>query len=744
MGCSHSRYTDDPDIQRYRKDLNEIGLYNDEIDQLDKLYLKLVYNANLFDGGMRTSTILEYLHVNYNNFVIKLLSIFNAGKSNTITNFKQFCFAVWNFGTLSEQSLGNADLDKEHMIIMINDLMDRNDASLSKILAIIERVPAHFTWNKESFFTFIDTYPFIFNKFKQIQIKFQTNIFNISIWNQFKQFRSNKKEPKIAKIFQKTQPEIFDGVQNLIKLKTYRTFSMNSNVSSSRMLSKRSLKSDRSYNRRVTFCEEISFKDAAVHSFINEEEAITTITPEQQQLEIDEQTTQQHHQQSQQYYHNPLKSIITRISDSNKDIHNNNHWNHVNNNHCNHVNHNMGSISFSSLNHSNKNTKANHTHMISKNKMDSNATTTTTTIPRPSISSTLAPITPALTTITSPLPSSSSSSFIYSPSSIFLRMNSSDMLIPSSLSSSSSDITPSSSSLLSQPQLRKSSPSLGIGFNGKSIDTDNDTEINIDKGIITDETAQRSPLRQLLKADFNRRIHSKDYSSYYSSIIRKRYNSTVIVIPAATGTTIESTDQIININTDHNEANTTNTTITAINTSNHICLESIKESENIDYNAYQTNDNSGYNSDVNYDENKICIDGSSKGSDGQDILQSLRNSLISFTTINNRKTSIPAYINSNFINTSTSTSNNTNHTSNEEVDNEVEVGVELDDEDCINEKDVNDDDGSCNSVTSNGNINEFKLIDQKEYRQMLKATLEVQRQEVRQDLHSANRILGKE
>ena len=88
--------------------LARIGLSNSHIKRIYDSY-KDICNKSETDKVVETigiSSILKYIGIESNLFIIKLFRMLMKSKFINFESFLDFCYAVWNLGTLAESALG--------------------------------------------------------------------------------------------------------------------------------------------------------------------------------------------------------------------------------------------------------------------------------------------------------------------------------------------------------------------------------------------------------------------------------------------------------------------------------------------------------------------------------------------------------------------------------------------------------------------------------------------------------------
>eukprot|EP01036_Dinobryon_divergens_P039081 gene39081-51428_t len=205
MGCSssHNPYKDEPDLLIWRNHLFEIGFRDNNVEFLHKLYLKLEGIENSHGSNLiHASTILDYIDVEPNKFASRILSMLQMKEGGIIENFKQFCFSIWNFGTMGDASLATCahsiyyskqinDIEISNMVLMVHEAMpkDLDIGTTSKIIKKIQDTP----------------------KAVVIQIKFRERIFGTSLWSKLINIRDTLGEEAVADLFLEVCPAVFDG-----------------------------------------------------------------------------------------------------------------------------------------------------------------------------------------------------------------------------------------------------------------------------------------------------------------------------------------------------------------------------------------------------------------------------------------------------------------------------------------------------------------------------------------------------
>eukprot|EP01041_Mallomonas_annulata_P013084 gene13084-27620_t len=212
MGCSssHNLYKNEAGLASWRNHLLDIGLRDKDVDYLYKLYQKLegIESCN-GNNLIHATTILDYIDVEPNRFVSRILSMLQRKEGGIIENFKQFCFSIWNFGTM-----GDASLEISNMVLMVHEAMpkDLDIGTTSKIIKKIQDTPkAVGTWNLDNFTKFVRSHTYLFHKIKVIQIKFRERIFGTSLWSKLINIRDTLGEEAVADLFLEVCPAVFDG-----------------------------------------------------------------------------------------------------------------------------------------------------------------------------------------------------------------------------------------------------------------------------------------------------------------------------------------------------------------------------------------------------------------------------------------------------------------------------------------------------------------------------------------------------
>eukprot|EP01041_Mallomonas_annulata_P012754 gene12754-26861_t len=232
MGCSssHNPYKDEPDLLIWRNHLFEIGFRDNNVEFLHKLYLKLEGIENSHGSNLiHASTILDYIDVEPNKFASRILSMLQMKEGGIIENFKQFCFSIWNFGTMGDISLATCahciyyskqmnEIEKSNMVLMVHEAIPKEaDIATPKIIKQIQDTPTNIgTWNLDNFTKFVRTHTYLFHKIKVIQIKFRERIFGTSLWSKLINIRDTLGEEAVADLFLEVCPVVFDGFSRSI------------------------------------------------------------------------------------------------------------------------------------------------------------------------------------------------------------------------------------------------------------------------------------------------------------------------------------------------------------------------------------------------------------------------------------------------------------------------------------------------------------------------------------------------
>eukprot|EP01041_Mallomonas_annulata_P015669 gene15669-33098_t len=107
---SHNPYKFEPDLFDWKEQLNDIGLFEKDIRRFHLLFLKLIDIDSMNEhkrSVVLLNSLLNHTDVECNKLLLKFLSMFKRNQKVTgvIDNFREFCFSIWNFGTMQEKAL---------------------------------------------------------------------------------------------------------------------------------------------------------------------------------------------------------------------------------------------------------------------------------------------------------------------------------------------------------------------------------------------------------------------------------------------------------------------------------------------------------------------------------------------------------------------------------------------------------------------------------------------------------------
>ena len=100
MGCAGSKITDEDN--EWPLQFNKIGLVNSDLKKFHEIYIKfMTKTSNGNQGHILIYNFLETFEAQNNNFLFKLLSLFNTTSLQTetskisIDSFRAFVFSIW-------------------------------------------------------------------------------------------------------------------------------------------------------------------------------------------------------------------------------------------------------------------------------------------------------------------------------------------------------------------------------------------------------------------------------------------------------------------------------------------------------------------------------------------------------------------------------------------------------------------------------------------------------------------------
>eukprot|EP01041_Mallomonas_annulata_P009937 gene9937-20662_t len=213
MGCinSHNPYKLEPKLHDWRPQLSAIGLDDPDITRFHKLYWKLKKQDLSLAKTVQLSILMSKIDTDPNNFLIRLLSIFKPSQqiTGTIDDFREFCFALWNFGTLDEISTGalRRMIDTENLTKLVKESFGHFYTTNSIALKLLDLIVDKYL-NQDAFIKFCRTHPQLLYSITVIELKFRKKIFGESIWSQYRKCRLQMTEEYLYSCFARINPSL--------------------------------------------------------------------------------------------------------------------------------------------------------------------------------------------------------------------------------------------------------------------------------------------------------------------------------------------------------------------------------------------------------------------------------------------------------------------------------------------------------------------------------------------------------
>jgi len=105
-------YYQEPELLIWKHQFESIHLQSSDVVKFCKLYRlsnKTNSTETCLTGSLYIRGFLDSIDADPIMFMYKILSVFKIGSEQNVifNNFCEFCFALWNFGTLDQNLLGN-------------------------------------------------------------------------------------------------------------------------------------------------------------------------------------------------------------------------------------------------------------------------------------------------------------------------------------------------------------------------------------------------------------------------------------------------------------------------------------------------------------------------------------------------------------------------------------------------------------------------------------------------------------
>eukprot|EP00607_Mallomonas_marina_P008805 CAMPEP_0182418740 /NCGR_PEP_ID=MMETSP1167-20130531/3116_1 /TAXON_ID=2988 /ORGANISM="Mallomonas Sp, Strain CCMP3275" /LENGTH=523 /DNA_ID=CAMNT_0024593097 /DNA_START=245 /DNA_END=1813 /DNA_ORIENTATION=+ len=158
------------------------------------VFISLSYSHKKDEPTVAIDDFLKSIDTNSNKLLLKFLFMFNTSKAyiGTFDNFVEFCFALWNIGTIADISLGKyafllyrsekeSVLDPDSLMQLMKDAV-----SDEKEVSLIKRK----TWpeggiTEPQFSEYVKSNPKMLQVVKETQSKIHSKIFDESMWRRF-------------------------------------------------------------------------------------------------------------------------------------------------------------------------------------------------------------------------------------------------------------------------------------------------------------------------------------------------------------------------------------------------------------------------------------------------------------------------------------------------------------------------------------------------------------------------------